>query len=151
MFTGKTNRRTVILVSGLLCAVAVAGVILWQYEPTAESFYLKCAFHTWTGGHCPGCGTTRALHHLVHGRFIDAVRCNPLLIVGGPIIAILIYRQRRRERITGVVSPRLAWAIYIVITANFIGRNVPSPTRSWLAPPPVSAETEDALPRENRR
>ncbi len=135
------SRNTLALIGVLLCVGG--GLILWRFEPTGQSWYPKCAFHTWTGFHCPGCGTTRALHSLAHGRLLDAIRFNSLLIIGGPIMALLIFRARRREKTTGVAAARLSWTLFIVVTLYFIGRNVPSPTQSWLAPPP-QAELPDA-------
>ena len=120
-------------------AIAVVGVIgflvLRSFQPNDASWHPKCVFHLWTGLHCPGCGTTRALHALPLGQWWTAVRCNPLLVVGLPVITFLLWQQRRRERSGGPVSPRLSWTIGVVVIAYFVLRNVPSPDRSWLAPP----------------
>lgn len=108
--------------------------LLARYEPTADSWYPKCMLHQWTGLHCPGCGATRACRAVVQGDLWSAVRYNPLLIVGGPLIAASLWWQRRRERRGGPYAPWLSWTICIVVIAFFILRNLPTPTTSWLAP-----------------
>lgn len=124
--------------AGLLtvaCCGLLLIVLLWRYEPAETSWFPKCVFYQWTGIHCPGCGGTRAVSALLHGDIYRAVRMNPLLVLGGPVIALLIWRQRRRERRYGIVDPRLGWSLVLVVVTYFVARNIPSPTRSWLAPP----------------
>jgi hypothetical protein len=44
---------------------------------------LRCPFHSATGLWCPGCGMTRALHHVVHGELGAAFASNlfwPVLV-----------------------------------------------------------------------
>ncbi len=125
----------------LLCLIG--GFVLWRFEPTDSRWHPKCLLHSWTGYHCPGCGTTRAMHSLLRGRFWDAVRYNPMLIIGGPIIAAAIFWQRRRERQQGFAIPKLTWALFVIMTLYFIARNVPSPSRSWLAPPQATPEVSE--------
>ncbi len=140
----KTIRRALFLAS-VVIGVA-AGLVLWRFDPASHSWYPKCLLHSWTGLHCPGCGTTRAVHSLVQGRLWDAFRFNPLLIAGGPIMALLIIRQRKRERKSGIAAPRLSWALVAVVCLYFVARNVPSPTRSWFAPP-QQAPPQQARPK----
>jgi hypothetical protein len=45
---------------------------------------LRCPFHAATGWWCPGCGMTRALHHVLHGQLGAAFASNlfwPVLVV----------------------------------------------------------------------
>ena len=99
-------------------------------------WYPKCIFHQATGLHCPGCGGTRAVRALLKGDLSLAIRSNPMLIVGVPIMLTLIGIQRRRENTTGIVSPRLTLALFTILVVYFLARNIPSPTTSPLAPPP---------------
>ncbi len=138
----RKKRRAAIWIAVL--SFAVAGFfILRQFDPNDSSFYPKCMLFQWTGLHCPGCGTTRALGALSHGRFWDAVRNNPLLILGGPAIFALIGFQRWRERGGRLASPRLAWTLFAILILYTIARNVPTPDRGWLAPPPVETQSNE--------
>ncbi len=40
-----------------------------------------CVFHNLTGLYCPGCGMTRSLHQMLHGRVWESLILNPALIV----------------------------------------------------------------------
>jgi hypothetical protein len=74
------------ITSAIVLAV-IGGWVLYTYPPLTSGFYPQCFFKQVTGFDCPGCGSTRALHALLHGRVAEAFRFNPLLfalmIVGG--------------------------------------------------------------------
>jgi 4-amino-4-deoxy-L-arabinose transferase-like glycosyltransferase len=123
-----------------LAAVAGGIAILRAHAPTDSSYYPKCMLFQWTGLHCAGCGTTRALAALAHGRLIEAIRFNPLLILGGPWILAVILAQRHRERRGAKARPGLIWCLLSILVLYTLARNLPSPTRSILAPPAAPAE-----------
>src|SRR2546421_11472933 len=58
----------------LVCAglALVGAAVLFWFEPTQHAFYPICAFHRTTGLLCPGCGSLRALHQLLHGQVAAA-------------------------------------------------------------------------------
>ena len=58
-----TRARTV----GMAAILTTAAVILFVFDPTRVGFLPPCPLHEFTGLWCPGCGSTRALHQLVHG------------------------------------------------------------------------------------
>ena len=121
---------------GLAGLVLASGVwLLRRFDPAEYSFYPKCVLHEVTGLHCPGCGSTRAVGALVDGRFMDAVRYNPLLIIGGPMILVVVLWKRKRERSAVAGWPVLTVFLLVFLIVYFIARNVPSPTRSIFAPP----------------
>lgn len=61
--------------------------ILFYYQIAYSSkLYLPCPFHSFTGFSCPGCGSQRAIHLLLHGDFLNALRHNALLIIALPFI-----------------------------------------------------------------
>ena len=110
---------------------------LWA-GPSVDSvdWYPKCAFHQATGLHCPGCGGTRAVRALASGDLPLAIRSNPMLVLGLPIMLALVGLQKRRDRAGGLVTSRLALTLFAILMVYFVVRNVPSPTTSPLAPPP---------------
>ena len=137
------NNRTVRRLSSRKLAAAVltisffiaAILLLRRFDPAEYSFYPKCTLYQVTGLHCPGCGATRAVGALAAGRLGDAIRYNPLLILGGPIIAAVIAIKLRREDQGEASWTVFSVCIVIVVISFAIARNVPSPTRSILAPP----------------
>jgi hypothetical protein len=73
-----------------LLALVVLGIaaiyILYTFNPAESAFYPPCPFHALTGLYCPGCGSLRALHHLLHGHLTVAFGLNPLAIVSLPFL-----------------------------------------------------------------
>lgn len=57
-------------------------------DPSEGGVFLPCPFRELTGWWCPGCGLTRATHHLFRGDVTQAFRYNVLvLVVLGAIVA----------------------------------------------------------------
>ncbi len=100
-------------------SLAAAGaVILYRFDPVTAGFYPPCMFHLLTGWQCPGCGTTRALHHLLHGDVAGAFRLNAMLFVTFPVAALaLVWRRFATHPVTG-------WAAVVVTVAWSVLRNV---------------------------
>ncbi len=138
--TTHSSAATTRILIGLVAALGIAAGfwILRNYEPTQDSWFPKCVFFQWTGLHCPGCGATRALRALAHGELLLAIRCNPLLIIGLPIILAAVAIQRHQEQQGRRSMPWLSITLAVLFTLFMVLRNVPSPTRSWLAPPPAA-------------
>jgi hypothetical protein len=63
--------------AGCLLVVAVL-MTVYYFEPGAYTFYPECPLLTWLHVQCPGCGSTRALHALLHGRWAEAAVWNAL-------------------------------------------------------------------------
>lgn len=88
------HRRT--LVAGLIIAVVVMAV---YYMLGPESgLYPRCMFRQLTGFDCPGCGSQRAIHALLHGRIAEAWHYNALLLIEIPLIAALLIARPLRHR-----------------------------------------------------
>jgi hypothetical protein len=100
--------------------VALVAVIVYRFDPSLHGFYPRCAFHALTGLECPGCGGTRALHQLLHGRFAEAYRLNPMLLLMAPFAAAgsLTDAQWTRHRWVG-------WAAAFLLIAWGVFRNTP--------------------------
>jgi hypothetical protein len=54
-----------------------AGVLL-RFPPALSRFYPRCPVYEIFHLQCPGCGATRALAALLHGRFAEALHLNAL-------------------------------------------------------------------------
>lgn len=74
----------------ILPLVFVLGGFVFYYfvNPLSGSFLIKCPFKTVTGLDCPGCGSQRALHSLLHGDFRQAFHFNPLFIAAIPYVFV---------------------------------------------------------------
>jgi len=96
-----------------------------------------CLFHKLTGLYCPGCGSGRALHQLVHGNIAAAWRLNPLVVLAIPLLIYLVARPGTPAQPDAKHSPLpkwLPWAIVAVIVAFWVARNIPAYPFTLLAP-----------------
>jgi len=118
-----------------VCCVAggMVGVLLYLYSPEATRWYPRCPFQFLTGLDCPGCGSLRALHAVLHGRVVEAFCCNPLLMACLPMVgtwlAVRIFGALALNRTLELRLPSsLSFAIAVAVVIFFIARNVPADT-----------------------
>ena len=71
-----------------LTSLALGGGFLLYYfnNPTNNSLFLPCPFKLLSGYNCPGCGSQRAIHQLLHGNITSAFQLNPLMVLSLPLI-----------------------------------------------------------------
>ena len=122
-----TDRVKSIGVAALFAAVGVA--MVFAVDPARTSLFPPCPLHRYTGLWCPGCGTTRALHQLLHGNFAAAFRFNPLAISLLPVVGYLAVRG---ERVA--LKPIWIWTLLGVVVVFGVLRNVPVYPFTLLAP-----------------
>ena len=80
----------------------LAGLLAAALMPTLPHVPL-CFYHAITGSDCPGCGTTRAVFAILHGRFAAAAAFNLL----GFFVLLIVLR-----RIVNLAKPETATAWY---------------------------------------
>jgi len=87
------------------------GLILFLFDPARHDFYPVCLFYKTTGLLCPGCGSLRALHQLLHGHLETALRFNALLVLSLPVAAWQLAKLAlgKPNVITAEISIRPAW------------------------------------------
>jgi hypothetical protein len=124
----------------VLGGAGLAGAaILRLANPVTAPFYPVCVFHQATGMHCPGCGTARALHALLNGRFVEALGYNPVATVLLPLLGVMTALELRRvwqgrEPYVSRVAPWLAWGLVLLMAAFWVARNIPAYPFTLLAP-----------------
>jgi hypothetical protein len=69
------------IVNSVVVATATAGYVLRRFSPVTSSFYPRCPIFTWLHLYCPGCGGTRALAALLHGRPFEAMHWNAMVVL----------------------------------------------------------------------
>ena len=129
-------RVIALLVAGL---VAVGVTVLATYDPGASRLYPPCPMHALTGLFCPGCGSLRALHALLHGELAAAVRQNALMMVFLPFIGAALLRRGARAFVPAVTRPtaHAGWADKALLAAILVWgilRNLPFRPFELLAP-----------------
>lgn len=121
------RRSTVVAIWSLI----IAGLAyLFFFEPGKSGFFPGCPFRLLTGFTCPGCGTTRALHQILHGHFDTAFTLNPLLLLAIPFLLLALIRYSVIVLRGGVPRPNALpapyiYAIFFIILSFWIFRNTP--------------------------
>lgn len=123
-----------------LAALGLAGAaVLYTFDPRIRGVYPICPFLGLTGYHCPGCGTLRALYHLLHGDLVAALGYNPLTVLSLPIVAYSCANGALRSfRLGGLprifIPHHFIWALFVGIVVFWLLRNIPVEPLTILAP-----------------
>ena len=116
-----------------VAALVVAGVLNMLDPFSASTVLPPCLFHALTHLYCPGCGTTRALHALLHGNLALAMQMNPLTVIALPLIPLMLWNSVNPNR-TWMASVSDARLWLPVVIAFAVLRNLPWQPFVWLAP-----------------
>lgn len=115
---------------GVLFLSAAAVSLVAVVDPNEEGHYPTCPFLSLTGFQCPGCGSMRTVHALVHGRVQEAFALNVLAVAMLPLLAFFWLRWARARALdrparTKAGHPALIWALFGVILVFWLVRNLP--------------------------
>jgi len=70
-------RKRRVLAAMLLLGTAPI-ILLRVFDPATSGIFPPCPIRYLTGLYCPGCGSLRAMHALLHGELARAWAMNPL-------------------------------------------------------------------------
>ena len=86
----------------LLLVAGAAAIVLYVFDPATAGFYPPCLFRSLFGFQCPGCGSLRAAHQLLHGDLAAAWALNRTVVVALPLAAVAgvigVIRRTRSSR-----------------------------------------------------
>lgn len=123
----SSRRSKYIIIAIAAISVMIAAIFLYAVNPLDSVYAPKCIFHMVTGLQCPGCGSQRAIHALLHLDIAQALRYNALLVISIPFLTLLIAAWCLRKRIPRlydkVNSQAVIWTVLAVIAAWWILRN----------------------------
>jgi hypothetical protein len=136
---GETHPRQTIWLILPFAALIAGAAILYFFNPAQSGFYPTCLFYKTTGLLCPGCGTLRATHQLLHGHIEAAFRFNALLVSSLPIFAVGFVQAARHRAANkpafSWIRPTWLWVGLAILIAFGILRNLPGASHYYLAPP----------------
>jgi hypothetical protein len=125
--------------AGVLGLCACTAIPLFFFNPDSTALFPPCPFLALTGYYCPGCGTLRGLHQLLHGNVEAALALNALMVLSVPFLAyafislvLEVFRGRPLPRLFR--SPYSTWAIFVLVVAFWVLRNIPVYPFTLLAP-----------------
>lgn len=112
----------------IVSVVVIAGLIYFFFNPADSNLFPKCPFYWLTGLKCPGCGSQRAIHSLLHLDLETAFKYNALLIFSLPIIIILGYAELKRIKHPNLYlkihKAEFIWGYFIATIGWWISRNI---------------------------
>lgn len=122
-----TARKGIYIIGGLAVISAIA-TVYFLFDPAGSVWFPRCPFLVLTGFRCPGCGSQRALHALLHGEVAEAWRLNALLLLELPLMALLTaawVMRRRFPRLRLLLnSQALILTLLTTIIVWTIARNI---------------------------
>jgi hypothetical protein len=135
-----SSPRWQIALGACTCAAASAGV--YAAGP-ASGIYPQCLLYQTTGLYCAGCGATRAVRALLHGRVLDALHDNVLFVSLFPVALFFAARYLARAwqadrwapiRCTerGLLGRGLGGLAVMLLFV--VVRNLPGTEFDWLRP-----------------
>jgi hypothetical protein len=142
--TAFSTGKRVIPLTARLRAAAVTAVLLvaapvyFLFNPSV-SFFPECPFHLLTGLDCPGCGSQRAFHALLHGHIAAAAGFNLLAVLAFPLLAysaaafIANHFFGRSWSQELFYRPWFSRTVLVAVLAFWLLRNLPWPCFSWMA------------------
>ena len=122
-----TKQRVFIIIFVAVAVIAMA--IYFVFDPSdTGNLFPKCVFRVFTGYQCPGCGSQRAFHALLHGDLCGAMRYNAALPIGGLLMVIYLVAEWKRmswPRFYAAMNNRwMGYGILISLLAWWVLRNV---------------------------
>ncbi len=111
-------------------------VILFFFNPSNASIFPPCPFHYVTGLYCPGCGSLRAVHQLMHGNITEAFDLNPLMILMLPVLLLLVVLPLIMKKVVthSFLKVNWGWILFSIVLSFWILRNIPVSPFNLLAP-----------------
>ncbi|MDR1408137.1 MAG: DUF2752 domain-containing protein [Tannerella sp.] len=115
----------------VIAVVLIAGgIIYYNCNPAGNVWFPKCPFLLATGLKCPGCGSQRAIHAMLHFDFHGAFVYNALLILSLPYLFLLVaggvVRHVRPQSTFPfmIQHPAVIRTYFILVVVFWIARNL---------------------------
>lgn len=127
----------------MLLTLLFLGLLFYffQFNPLQnEGVFLRCPSNLIFGINCPGCGSQRALHYLLHFDFLSALRNNVLFVFAFPFVLYILIVQLinkwngTKKTIPFITNKNVIIGLLIVIVLFGIIRNIPSYPFTLLSP-----------------
>lgn len=109
-----------------ILAVLAVMVFSWAFDPVeGPAIYPRCPIKWLTGWDCPGCGSARALHSLLHGHIAEALAFNPWLPIVLIMAGLALIGSARPGKIRSFIHSPLTLGIFVGLSIGWmIFRNI---------------------------
>ena len=121
------SRSKRLLVVAVIVFVVVLGAVYWFFDPIEVGWMPRCLWKTATGTDCPGCGSQRMAHALMHGDLVGAWKANAYALCMLPVIGFMLWLEFSRASHPRLYSrlhaPVVIWLLALSVVAWWILRN----------------------------
>ena len=93
----KDSRKKSTLKIFIIIAALLGAAIFVYFKDPYKGPIFPCIFNKITNLYCPGCGMTRAINHIMHFRFKEALKSNFLVYLIPILIVMEIYGRKRNK------------------------------------------------------
>ncbi len=128
----------------LLLGIPVFFLLRYYYinDPAISqegTVFAVCPFHYITGLHCPGCGSQRAIHDLLHVKILEAIKHNAMLVLVLFILGNKVYAWISKKYLPNYYYDLngKSWFTYTIVglvLTFWILRNIPLHPFTHLSP-----------------
>ncbi|WP_456464123.1 DUF2752 domain-containing protein [Lutibacter sp.] len=124
---------------GMLVLGIVLAFLFFYVNPSNVNFFPKCPLYVTTGIYCPGCGSQRATHQLLHLNILGVLQQNILYLFGVLLIAYHLIVTGlnlffKKHIYNYLYHPKTPIIILIIVIVFWILRNIPYYPFNLLAP-----------------
>lgn len=119
-------RKRRIIVAAAITVAATVLTIYYVADPSTAHMP-QCTFKLITGLDCPGCGSQRALHALLHGHIAEAMAFNPavsILIPLGVLYAFAEWTDKYPRLRHALLSKPAVYTILSMLVLWTVFRNI---------------------------
>ena len=122
-----------------LLGIAFLAFLYFRYDPINNLLFPKCPLYVTTGVYCPGCGSQRATHALLHFDIPAVFKSNilflPTLLLLGYHAATKITNHFINTKYTSILDrPKAPIIVLGIVIIYWILRNLPYDFFDFLRP-----------------
>lgn len=92
MYKGKKKWIFVVII------LVIVGYYFLLNPYEQEYFFISCPFYQISGYQCPGCGSQRAFHELLHLQIFEATKQNALFVISMPYFLLIFLTSFNKEK-----------------------------------------------------
>lgn len=92
------------LAVAIVMLLIVLASVYYFFDPSEVGWMPRCLWKVLTDTDCPGCGSQRMVHALMHGDIIAAWHANAYALCMIPVIIFLFWLEFSRERHPGLYT-----------------------------------------------
>ena len=112
----------------IVIVVVALATAYYCFDPVEVRWMPRCIWKVATGTDCPGCGSQRMIHALMHGDFKSAWHANAYALCIIPLIGFMLWLELFRYKYPmlyrRVHSPWVLWSVVSSVVLWWIGRNM---------------------------